>query len=121
VLDRFFQVAELLANGALPRLADHLALSLLTPLVKGGGGVRPLALPDATRRLVASALAAQTKARLAETLEPVALAVGVPAATEVAAKAVQVHAERHPRWAYIKNDGSNAYCEQQRAGALAAV
>ena len=121
VLGRLHQVAEALANGRLPVLAAPLALSALTPLAKGGGAVRPLALPDALRRLVASTLAEQTKEQLAEALEAVALAVGVPAATEVAAKAVQVHAERHPQWAYVKNDGTNAYCMMPRAPALRAV
>ena len=36
----------------------------------------------------------------------------------MAAKTVQVHAERHPNWAYVKNDGTNAYCEMPRAQAL---
>ena len=44
--------------------------------------------------------------------------VGVRGATEVAAKVVQAHAERHPEWVYVKNDGVNAYCEMPREQAL---
>ncbi len=121
VLDRLRQVGELLANGDVPRLTDHLALSALTPLAKGGGQVRPLAIPDVLRRLIASVLCRQHKEAIRAAAEPEAIAVGVPAATEVAAKSVQVHAARHPNWAYAKNDGTNAYCRMPRAPALRAV
>ena len=83
--------------------------------------MRPLAMPDTLRRLVASTLCQQHRAAFAQAAAPEAVAVGVPAATEVVAKTVQVHAERHPGWAYGKNDGTNAYCMMPRAPALRAV
>ena len=78
-LERLLQVSDKLANGELRDLAHHLALSSLTPLAKGGGAVRPLALPDGLRRLVASTICEQARAEFAEVLAPLAVAVGVPA------------------------------------------
>ena len=105
-------------SGQLEELADFLAYTVLVPLAKGRGGVRPLALPDAVRRLAASVLCAQLKDTLAAALYPDTLAVGTPGAAEVAAKLVQTHGDRHRSWAYVKNDGTNAYCEMPRAAAL---
>ena len=120
-LERLLQVSEKLANGELRDLAHHLALSSLTPLAKGGGAVRPLTLPDGLRRLVASTICEQARAEFAEVLAPLAVAVGVPAAPEVVAKAVQAHSDQHLDWTYAKNDGTNAYCTMPRAPALQAV
>ena len=47
------------------------------------------------------------KEEFAETCAPLSVAVGVPAAAEVVAKAVQAHSEQHPGWPYAKNDGSS--------------
>ena len=120
-LERLLRVSTELANGGLPDLAHHLALSSLTPLSKGGNAVRPLALPDGLRRLVASTICEQLRDEFAEVLDPLSVAVGVPAAAEVVAKAVQAHSEHHPGWTYAKNDGRNAYCTMPRGPALEAV
>ena len=120
-LERLLRVSTELANGGLPDLAHHLALSSLTPLSKGGNAVRPLALPDGLRRLVASTICEQLRDEFAEVLDPLSVAVGVPAAAEVVAKAVQAHSEHHPGRTYAKNDGRNAYCTMPRGPALDAV
>ena len=68
-------------------------------------------MPDVLRRLVASTLCLQyrTASSVAEASE--AVAVGVPAATAVVAKTVQVHAERHAGPVVDrKQDSFNPWC-----------
>ena len=75
-------VAELLANAEAPSdLVMGMMLNPLTAKKKPGNRVRPLAAPDALRRLVAGTLCASNKERFRADLAPVEHAVDIPGGT----------------------------------------
>ena len=92
------------------------------PLRKPNGKPRPLAIPDALRRLTCSAVCEQYRAQFREVLEPDGcVAVGTPAATEAIPKLVRARANRAPSWPVGKIDAINGYGCMGRRGAGAAL
>jgi len=74
----------------LPRAAPYLCAARLIPLRKKYGGVRPIAVGDTLRRLVANWLLATTQGRSADTvLAPLQTAFAKGSLCEVVAMGVQ--------------------------------
>ena len=114
-------VAESLANSTAPQsLVAGLALNPLTAKAKSGDRVRPLAAPDALRRLTGGTICAQLRSKFREDLSPHQFAVGIPAATEVLAKSIQTHLE-YTQYAVAKIDGTNGFNTKTRSVAFRAL
>ena len=112
-------VSAALANAEAPAdLVEGLRLNPLTAKRKGPDRVRPLAAPDALRRLVAGTLCSSKKGEFLQDLSPEQHAVGLPAGAEVLAKSAQAHAER-TGFAVVKVDGTSAFNRQIRRVAFA--
>ena len=87
MLKKIGQVCEILANGEAPKtIAPWLAGAPLFPLKKKGNGIRPVAVGEVLRRLVAKMLAQDDKVKqTAETLfkEIGQLGVGIKGGAEI--------------------------------------
>ena len=113
-------VCQRLARGHVPECAAKaLALSKLTPLLKPGGGIRPIAAPSILRRLVGKALVRERKEDLASALGKQQFAIGTTAGTEVLAHSARALAEDDPDIVFLALDAENAYCSVARATCLA--
>jgi len=105
--------------GTLPR--DPLLFAArLTPLDKGQGKVRPVAIPEVLMRLV-SICAARGAARLVPALHPLQVGVGVPSGTEVYAHAVRARLRAFPQHAVVALDSRNAFNAIHRRAIAAAM
>ncbi len=76
VLDDLVQ--GMVPGGRLGEAAAAFLVGILTPLAKPNGDVRPIAAPEALRRLMARAVTLQFRDRFAASLEPLPCAIGLP-------------------------------------------
>ena len=113
-------VLDIVARGAVPggRLGDAAAALLvgaLTPLAKANGDIRPIAVPESLRRILARAVASQFKDMFAEYLAPLQCGVGLPGGQEVMHKTACTFAADHPNHVFSKLDARNGYTSMWRS------
>jgi len=112
-----------------PAAATHaLAGSDLLVLAKPGGvhedglpGLRPIGMPEALRKLAASALAATVRSSAADLLSPGQLGVGVPNACESILHELGAHPAHHPGDTVVQRDFANAFNLVSRLAAEAVL
>ena len=115
MLKKIGQVCEILANGEAPKtIAPWMAGAPLFPLKKKGNGIRPVAVGEVLRRLVAKMLAQDDKVKqTAETLfkEIGQLGVGIKGGAEIVVQAMRTWLSRKGRRGrgVLKLDFENAY------------
>jgi len=105
------------ATTRVPAAVTHaLAGADLLLLSKPGGvredglpGLRPIGMPEALRKLAASALAATVRSSAADLLSPGQLGVGVPNACERILHELGAHLAHHPGDAVLQLDFKNAF------------
>ena len=89
-----------MADGNLPeRAVDLLGLSKLTPLLKDGGGIRPIAGGECLRKLPARALVREHRQTLREAVGQHQFGAGRPAGAESMVHTVQAVAAKRPGYA----------------------
>jgi len=93
----FLTLVRAVSAGRLhPRAAPLLCAARLIPLTKKDGGVRPIAVGDTLRRLVAKWLLATSQRRSATAaLAPLQTAFAKGSPSEVVAMGVQAHVDAH--------------------------
>ena len=94
---------------------------MLTPLAKPDGGVRPLAIGEALRRLTARAICLQSRPRFSADLQPHQHAVSTSAGCETVHKCVTAMTELEPDLVVSALDVTNAFNSIQRLHCLATV
>lgn len=132
-LDAFLSVVNLIGQGKIPdAVKSFFTASRLVPIGKPSQilservnaqgevevqsiDVRPIAVGDAIRRLVARTVCAQYKQRWKEFFSPLQLGVSVPAGAEIAFRSVQATLQANPGWFAVALDLSNAFNEVQRS------
>lgn len=119
-------VVQLLARGHAPlELAAHLAGATLHALPKNNGDdVRPIAVGETLRRLVAKCLCADARAAARDWLSPLQIGVGVPLGTEAAVHTARHWVQRHAGQVdqvLLKVDFHNAFNMVDRAALLREV
>ena len=119
------RVVQLLVRGEAPfELAQHLAGATLHALPKGQDDVRPIAVGETLRRLVAKCLCSHVKSEAREWLSPLQVGVAVPLGAEAAVHSSRhwVHAYRNnPDKVFLKLDFVNAFNTVHRATVLREV
>ncbi len=112
---RMTTVCEILANGEAPReIAKWIAGAPVYPLKKKGGGIRPVAVGEMVRRLVARLLAndGKIKQKAADLFREVRqLGVGVKGGAEIVVQGMRTWLRRKGKkgWGVLKLDFENAY------------
>jgi hypothetical protein len=113
------------ARGEAPlELAQHLAGATLHALPKGTTDVRPIAVGETLRRLVAKCLCSHVKSEARDWLSPLQVGVAVPLGAEAVVHSSRhwVHANRHdPDKVFLKLDFVNAFNTIDRAALLREV
>ena len=113
------RVAQLLVDGQVPGpIVRHLGGASLTPLAKPNGGVRPLAVGEAVRRLTARAVCMQSKESFAQDLQPHQFAVGLKGGCELVYKCVTTICGMDPDVVVVALDLRNAYNRIWRSACL---
>ena len=119
------QYAALMANfplGRVPAAVQDVFNSVrIIPLAKPHGGVRPIAVGMAQRRLVSRALARMARSRVAAACAPIQHAVGIPRGAELLHKSAWVALARDPSAQLATWDIGNAYGNVERTTVAAAV
>ena len=113
VLELLTEVSQLLADGRGPReLAPFLAGAGLMASRKKDGGVRPIAVGEVLRRLVAKTLSKETQEAAQRYLWPLQVGVACPLGAECAIHTAAQWTQRHrhtPDHVFLKVDFSNAF------------
>ena len=116
---QFHGLCQLLVDGAVPRVAtDMLGAASITPLAKASGGVRPLAVGEALRRVCARAVCMQCRDLFEEDLSPHQFAVGLAGGCEAILKCIDVRTQEDPDSVVIALDVRNAYNSILRGACL---
>jgi len=113
-----------LARGGAHALAgaDHLLLAKLGGVCEDGlPGLRPIAMPEALRKLAASALAPTVRSSAADLLSPGQLGVGFPNACECILHELGAHLAHHPGDTVLQLDFKNAFNLVSRPAAEAVM
>ena len=96
VMEQLTSVCTLLARGDAPGpLAQYLAGASLMALEKPGGGIRPIAIGEVLRRLVAKCLCSIFERDASEYLWPKQIGVAAPLGAEVGSQAVRQWCDRN--------------------------
>ena len=115
-------LCQLLARGEAPEaLAVHFAGARLHALPKKGGGVRPVAVGETLRRLVAKLLCEQVRDDARSLLWPLQVGVAAPGGAEVAVHAARQWAQRNAgnrSKVLVKVDFENAFNTVDREALL---
>ena len=115
-------LCDRIADGAVPEAAvDLLGLTKLTPLLKDGGGIRPVAGGECFRKLAARALVREHKSTLQDAVGEYQYGAGRPGGAETLVHAVQVVSEARPDSAWVQLDVANAFPSVNRRVVLEAV
>ena len=115
-------LCDRLADGNLPESAvELLGLTKLTPLLKDGGGIRPIAGGECLRKLTARALVREHRHTLREAVGEHQFGAGRPAGAETLVHTVQAVAAKRPGYAWVKLDIANAFPSVCRRAVLAAL
>ena len=124
-LSTVHRVLNDLARGSVPggRLGCAGAgflLGLLTPLAKDlDGGIRPIAVPEPLRRLLARCVTSEFKDKFSSGLGIDQCAVGLAGGAEVMHKTCTTFAATHRDYVFFKLDSRNAFNEQWRSVSVA--
>ena len=95
-IEQLTLMCNLLARGDAPEfLAQHLAGASLLALQKPGGGIRPIAIGEVLRRLVAKCLCNTYEREATEYLWPKQIGVAAPLGAEVGSQTVRQWCERN--------------------------
>ena len=125
VAARLAPVVNWLARGGAPEAsARHLAGARLIALLKPNGGLRPIAVGEVLRRLVAKCMCGAVKVQARELLWPLQTGVAVPKGVECSVHVLRQWCERHrhsPDRVLLKLDFANAFNRVNRAAVLRAV
>ena len=100
---------------------DLLGLTKLTPLLKDGGGIRPVAGGECLRKLAARALVREHKETLLKAVGEHQFGAGRPGGAEILVHAVQVVSEARPSHAWVQLGVKNAFPSIHRQAVLEAV
>ena len=105
-----------LINGSLnDKARSYLMASLLIPLAKEGGGVRPIAISESFYKLATMYVMSGVKKELGQILEPLQLGVGAKGGPERAVHLVQAGLESMgPQAILLKTDMKNAFNSRRR-------
>ena len=115
-------LCDRLADGNLPESAvDFLALTKLTPLLKDGGGIRPVAGGEVLRKLAARTLVREHREALREAVGEHQFGAGRPAGGETLVHTVQTVAAQRPEHAWVQLDLANAFPSVCRRAVLDAL
>jgi len=115
-------LCDRIADGNIPEVAvDLLGLTKLTPLLKDGGGIRPVAGGECLRKLAARALVREHRATLLAAVGGHQYGAGRPGGAETLVHAVQVVSEARPDHAWVQLDVANAFPSVSRRAVLEAV
>ena len=120
LLTSLTRLINLIMQGKVPDYAREAIFGAsLCALSKKDGGVRPIAVGSAYRRLAGRILAHQATSRLSPELSPIQLGVGVPRGCEAAVHAVREHitglsATQDTSFVLVKVDIKNAFNSLRR-------
>ena len=105
-----FNIAQRIASGSpeLP-IGQALAAARLIALPKGENSVRPIAIGEVLRRLVARTICLQEKSLMAEILSPTQYGVAVSGGLDLIFHQIQAGLEAHGDWGLFKCDLKNAF------------
>jgi len=125
-LEALLTLVTATSSGSLhPRAAPYLCATRLIPLRKKDGGVRPIAVGDTLRRLVAKWLLATTQGRNATTaVAPLQTAFAKGSPCEVVAMGVQAQVDAwhgSTGWLLLQGDLKNAFYSIARPAILEAL
>ena len=108
--DCFCGIVQKVAAGGLgPVVGRALASARLIALAKGGGDVRPIAVGEVLRRLVARSICIQERATMADIFSPVQYGVATPGGLDQVVHQIQAGLEAHSDWGVFKCDLRNAF------------
>ena len=102
-------VQKVAAGGPGPVVGRALASARLIALAKGGGDVRPIAVGEVLRRLVARSICIQERATMADIFSPVQYGVATPGGLDQVVHQIQAGLEAHSDWGVFKCDLRNAF------------
>jgi hypothetical protein len=107
-------------NGLLPNAArEYIMASVLIPVSKPDGGVRPIAVPESLYKLSALYSLELVRGSLPSIFEPIQFGVGVPGGAERALHTLQAGIEcLGEDVVVLKTDFRNAFNERRRADIL---
>ena len=115
-------ICDRIADGNVPESAVALlALTKLTPLLKDGGGIRPVAGGECLRKLAARALVREHRGTLLAAVGSCQYGAGRPGGAETLIHAIQVVAEARPHNAWVQLDVANAFPSVRRRAVFHAV
>lgn len=123
LLGRLTDFANLCLAGRVPAAIQPVFCGAsLCALNKKGGGIRPIAVGNTLRRLVAKAACKAVMVKMAAKFMPVQLGFGVPHATEAAAHAARAYiSSLQPGQGLLKLDFKNAFNTVRRDSMLQTV
>ena len=97
-------------SGGLPdSIAIIIAGAKLIGLKKNEKDVRPIAVGNCLRRLVAKSAIQTLKAEIAAYLAPHQYGVSIPGGAEMMSHLVQMYIEQNPQYVVVKLDAKNAF------------
>ena len=115
-------LCDRVVDGNIPEPAvDLLGLTKLTPLLKDGGGIHPVAGGECLWKLAARALVREHKETLLKAVGEHQFGAGRPGGAEILVHAVQVVSEARPSHAWVQLDVKNAFPSIHRQAVLEAV
>ena len=100
---------RLAAGGPSPSIGQALAAARLIALPKGENSVRPIAVGEVLRRLVARTICLQERAAMAEVFYPLQYGVAVSGGLDQIFHQIQAGLESHDDWGLLKCDLQNAF------------
>jgi len=101
---------EDIANGTIPkRIIDILSISVLIPLEKRGGGVRPIAMGDVFRKLAGKQILQVESRSLCRIFGNIQLGVGAKLGIERIVNSVQISSDLNPTFDILCLDFKNAF------------
>ena len=103
VLNRIF------AKDVPEEVFEGLRVSLLVPLTKDNGGIRPILIGDCLMRLLAKCIVEAEQHYIASRMEPIQVAVGMKGGNEMVIHGIRAHLESNPNHMAIAVDFKNAF------------
>jgi hypothetical protein len=120
--DALLAALQLVASGRLPSaIAQALGVCTLIALEKRSGGVRPIAIGEAIRRLAGRAMCLQLRAAMAQYFTPNQYGVQTKGGAEQVLHVIEAHLALHPTHVLLRVDCRNAFNSVSRAAFLRAL
>lgn len=115
-------VLNCLLSRSLPQpLLECINTSVLVPLQKPDGGVRPILIGDALVRLLSKCVVVAEQSHIAQRFHPVQVAVATKGGNEIAIHGIRAHLDAHPDHIAIAVDFKNAFGSIKREKVAAAL